>query len=135
MTTILLPELDAKRARQAEQQELVNRLAERHGDELAIRAVRFFAESENKPYSRRSLILDATSPHQYAGYWDGGEWVLATVTQDLRSKGGTQAKAGDRVLARRGSRFAGTGDYGTFYSVRLGWNCSIGGGVTFPKSV
>jgi hypothetical protein len=123
----------AERARQANQQELVNRLAARHGDAVADRAIRFLAESENRPYSRRSLAVDATSPHQYAGYWDGAEWVVARVTVDLVSKGGVQARAGDVVLARRGSRFVGTTDYGTFYSVRLGWNCSIGYGVRFPK--
>lgn len=112
------PTLNEQRAVQEFQQEWVNRLYERHGAEVAARAVRLIANAYHRSYP------------QYAGYWDG--WTtIAKCTTSLLSKGGLQAEVGDVLLVspRRGRFLAIGSPDRSFYSVRLGWNCSVSYGV------
>lgn len=106
------PGFAAERAAQAAEQELVNTIAEKADAAFVKRTILFLADREHKGFP------------QYRGYWSGDEWTLHKVTQTLKSKGGAQAEAGDIVLAKRGA------DGRTFYSVRLGWNCSGPYGLT-----
>lgn len=101
----------AQWAHREAQQEWVNRLAERHGPDVAERAIRALAVRDHRQYP------------QYRGHWNG--WVAGVVTQEHRSKGGVQAAAGDVVLMH-------DDPYGwdrSFYSVRLGWNCASTWGI------
>jgi hypothetical protein len=59
---------------------------------------------------------------QYDGFWD--DWGLAEATSDLVSKGGQQAQKGDVVLYKHVPGLGFERGTASFYSVRLGWNCS-----------
>lgn len=109
--------LEARDRRGERRQRAVNRLAEAGRFDEATHLARAWAEREHAPYP------------QYAGHWNG--WVVCKVTTDLRSKGGVQAKAGDWVLAYTTGGYAAQA---TFYSLRLGWNCSIAYGVDMRRA-
>ena len=115
MGTTAITTLSEVRAQQAEDQDWVNSIFAANGAAEAAAVARAIADRDHAEYP------------QYAGHWD--DWGLAQVTTDLISKGGVQAHEGDIVLYRRPTSLLGYGEHGTFYSLRLGWDCSAPYGV------
>jgi hypothetical protein len=108
---------NAKRDEQQADQERVNAVYAEHGPIAAMAVIRDIAYTEHSAH------------RQYDGYWDGDEWTLGRATQTITSKGGVQAVEGDIVLMRAVRNVISPGYDRTFFSVRLGWNCSIVYGV------
>jgi hypothetical protein len=73
---------------------------------------------------RRLAIAEHLPYPQYAGHFDGPEWLLGQATSPLRGKGGTQAEQGDIILMRQD-----VGGDVTFYSLRRGGLCLASHGV------
>jgi hypothetical protein len=86
-----------------------------------------FGAQEAADLARRIAVEEHIEYPQYDGKWDG--WTLGRITMDCKSKGGTQAVKGDFVIMTHERGMGLSQGYTTFYSVRLGWNCSAGYGV------
>jgi hypothetical protein len=114
---------NVQRIRQADDQAMVNEVYRLQGAMAAMVVIRTIADREHAGYP------------QYNGYWDTDEWTLGRATTTVRSKGGVQAEVGDVVLMR--TRHAGGYAFRPdrqFYSMRLGWNCSLSYGVRALRS-
>lgn len=75
----------------------------------------------------REMIIDcAQQMHsqypQYAGHWEGAEWVLVEITRDVTTKLGLAFRAGDVTVARRHLLIPGEW---TAYSIRNGIDTGI----------
>lgn len=105
----------ARRAQQAADQADVNRTYAETGTEAALHLARALAKAEHADH------------RQFDGHWDG--WTLGIATSDVHSKGGDQALRGDLVLFKLDRPGLSCTPSHSFYSVRLGWNCSAGWGI------
>lgn len=61
----------------------------RHLLDTTTADLRAIADFENRKYP------------QYAGHWDGPEWILVEITTDVRTKLGRAFFAGELALAKR----------------------------------
>lgn len=88
-----------------------------------------YACSGDKVQARASLAAYAAHTHQqypqYAGHWDGPEWVLVRISQTIRTKSGVAWWEGDLAIAKR---LPGPGGWGGWlaYSIRNGVDTQLG---------
>ena len=80
--------------------------------------------------SKQEIIQMAQAAHaqwpQYAGHWQGSEWVLVEITRRVVTKGGVAFEPGDITIARPPLWIGG--DW-TAYSLRNRIDTRFSGGI------
>lgn len=103
-----------------------------HIDELRLKWAANVAKQEDvnkQPLEHARAIVQqiAVNEHaqypQYDGYWSGNCWMLIQITRNVTTKGGPAFKKGDITIAKQSDHFEGSI---TAYSIRNGWNTSLG---------
>jgi hypothetical protein len=88
------------------------------------------ATTDAQPTTKAGLVAQANAQRafpQYAGHWDGPEWVLLRAKRDERTKMGLAVAAGDVVLGKYDAAIgASTGSrWLTVYSWRTQVNTAL----------